>query len=301
MPQPIINVPEFPNVPFAPGVPPVLRDAAGVANLISGAISGVVDASSGQFTASIDGLLSLASGQAGPVIGTLRGVLDGSLNFSAALTGAIGGQALGVIAGAIGGGGVLQGTIAGVLQQVTGQLGALIQGEASVEAQAEPFQWGIFDASGAPAVVGDSVVALDHRREYKISTYPLEKGAFEAYNKVEVPYDLELTITKGGTDADRTAFIASLEKAVKSLELYQVLTPEVTYTSVNVVGYQTRRTADKGATLMHFDISLQNVRTTAQTAFSNSKDPSAAGTSNSGPVQPVTPPAGTPPPNPPVS
>jgi hypothetical protein len=296
MPQTPVTVPEFPNVPIAAGVPALLRPAGGVANALSGSLVGVLDAATGEFTGAFDGLLSLAGGAAGPVLGTLRGVLDGSFNFTAALSGDISGRAIGTLAGAIGGGGPLTGVVSGILTQVAGQLGSLGADAASVEAQAEPFEWGIFK-DGAAAVVGDNVTALDFRREYKIATYPLEQGAFESYNKVEIPYDLELTFTKGGTDADRIAFITSLEAAVKSLELYEVLTPEVTYSSVNVVGYQTRRTADKGATLMHFDVALQKVRTTAVTTFTNTKDPAAAGTVNDGPVQPVNPAVYVPPPS----
>lgn len=289
MPQPVIDVPPFPNVPAVAGVPPVLRSAVGAYNALTGAITGVRDAATGEFTASIDGLLTMGTGQVGPILGTLRGVLDGSLNFSALLSGGIAGQAVGTLAGVIGSAGTVSGTVTSLLSQVSGNLGGLGADTADTTVQTEPFQWGIFDSGGTAVVTGDSVEAFEEAKEYRVANYPLEQGAFESFNKVEVPQDVRLTFKKGGTLADRTAFLTSLDTALKSLELYDVLTPEATYTSVNIVHRDMRRTADKGATLLTVDVGLQQVRTTAQTTFTNSKDPSAAGTVNAGPVQPISP------------
>src|SRR5579875_727912 len=51
-------------------------------------------------------------------------------------------------------------------------------------------QWGIFDQTGQPVIVGDSVVGVDYRKEYRAADYPVEGGSFANYNKVELPFDI---------------------------------------------------------------------------------------------------------------
>jgi hypothetical protein len=293
MPQTPVSVPPFPNVPNVPGVPPLLRSAVGAANVLSGTLQGVRDAASGQFTGALQGVLLLSNGQAGPVLGTLRGILDGSGNLTAILSGGIAGQAIGTFAGIIGAAGQISGTINTLLSQVTGTLGA--SDGAAVAAQAEPFRWGIFKAAlNAPVVVADSVEAFEEQKEYRVIDYPLEDGAFESYNKVEVPQEIRFTFKKSGTLAERTAFLVTVDNALKSLDLYDAVTPEATYLDISLVRREMRRTAEKGAQMLTVDVVARQVRNTAVTTFTSSKAPSAAATANSGPVQPGPAPASAP-------
>ena len=41
-------------------------------------------------------------------------------------------------------------------------------------------QWGIFAQSGAPVLVANSVFGIEYARDYRISDYPQEQGAFES-------------------------------------------------------------------------------------------------------------------------
>jgi hypothetical protein len=61
-----------------------------------------------------------------------------------------------------------------------------------------PPRWGIFSSFGVPLLTGDSVIAVDYRREYRISDYPVEQGGFGSYNKVQEPYDVRVTIAVSG-------------------------------------------------------------------------------------------------------
>jgi hypothetical protein len=152
-------------------------------------------------------------------------------------------------------------------------------------------QWGIFTASGALAIEPDSFVALEVLSEYRISDYPVEGGQFESYNKVRVPYDLRLVVTKGGNDVSRLAFIAALDALIASLDFFSVATPDATYTTVNPLHYDFRRSAEGGVTLITADIQCRQVRADAKIAFTNSQTPSGTATVNDGPVQTTTAPA----------
>lgn len=127
--------------------------------------------------------------------------------------------------------------------------------------------WGIY-LDGAIALAVDSVVMFEYQREWTLSDYPLEKGAFETYNKVAKPFDTRLRVVKGGSVSDRQSFLDKLEEIAASLDLYDVITPEANYLSVNIEKLGMTRTADKGVSLLTVDIGLRQVRVTAVAAFS---------------------------------
>jgi hypothetical protein len=173
-------------------------------------------------------------------------------------------------------------------------------------------QWGIFTKAGAPLIIGDSVMAVDFRKEYRILDFPIEQGSFASYNKVETPFDIRITFASSGkqtllasilsggalgslitgTDpvqANRTAFLKTMADATATLDLVDVITPEATYKGCNITHYDYRREARKGATMILVDVWLQEVRVSAKAAANN------AGTD---PINVVTPPAVTSPQNP---
>ena len=161
-------------------------------------------------------------------------------------------------------------------------------------------QWGIFDQSLQPVIVGDSCLLVDYRKEFRISDYPIEQGDFASYNKVETPYDFKMTFTKGGSSSDRQTFLTAVAGVVASTDLYNaVASTDVTYAHANAVSYNYRRTNTNGMTLLTVEIMLEEVRPIAQTAYSSSSPsapaitnpPDATATSqvNDGPVQPQTP------------
>jgi hypothetical protein len=190
-------------------------------------------------------------------------------------------------------------------------------------------QWGIFTQAGGPLIIGDSVVSLDFRKEWRIADYPIEQGAFASYNKVETPFDIRVTFASSGqqtllasilsggalgslitgTDpvaANRKAFLGTMAKAAASLDLVDVHTPEASYKGCNIIHYDYRREARKGAAMITVDVWLQEVRVSAKPAFSGTgtvpinatapsavtapKNPASADSVNGGTVQaaPIT-------------
>lgn len=298
MPQPIIPVPTFPNVPALPGVPPLVRSGLGAITSLFGPITGQANAS-GQFTGSVEGFLQLPSGQTLPVLAGLSGALDDTFNFSALLnvaTGGLSGQVVGTIQGAVTLAGVVQGQVSAFVNQLTGNTEDLATDNPEVVAQAEPFVWGIYK-DGEAILTGDAVATLDDSREFRIANYPMEQGAFQSYNKVEQPFMVELDLVKSGTVSERQTFLAKVDELLKSLDLVDVRTPEKTYLSVNVTRSTQRRQASRGANQLTVGVRLEQVRETAQTTYTNTKDPTGAATTNTGPVQ-AGPPGPTVPPDP---
>ena len=149
-------------------------------------------------------------------------------------------------------------------------------------------QWGIFDQDGNQVLQADSVISFDFKHEFEVSDFPIEDGGFTSYNKVAIPYQPRVVFSRGGTDADRTDFLLALEDLVADTNLYDVVTPEVTYPNANVRHYDYRRTSKEGVTLITANVWLEEIRVTVSSAFSNTKQPSGADTVDDGQIQPVT-------------
>lgn len=147
-----------------------------------------------------------------------------------------------------------------------------------------PVLWGIFQ-NGQPVVFADSAIALDYKQDWDLLTYPIEEGAFQTYNKVQVPFDTRVRLATGGSQADRQDFLDSIAAIAGTLELYDVVTPEVTYQNVNVRHYDYKRTGSQGAGLITVDIWLEQIRQTATAAFTNTRSPAGADAVNNGTVQ----------------
>ena len=146
-------------------------------------------------------------------------------------------------------------------------------------------KWGIFDKAGVPVLLPDSVASFEFKKDWRISEYPQEGGAFQSYNKVETPFDVRLRLTKGGNDSARVGFFNALERVAASLELYDVVSPEKTYISASIVHIDYRRMSGQGVGLITADVWLHEVRVGAHAAFSNTKSPSGADAENGGTVQ----------------
>ena len=175
-------------------------------------------------------------------------------------------------------------------------------------------QWGIFDSKGKPladprrfqGLAGDllntlggttvSTGALDYSKETKVADFPVERGGFASYNKVETAAAPVVTLCMNGNEGDRKKFLDAVDKATKSTDLYSVVTPEVTYVNYSVERYSYSRRSSKGATLLIVDISLREIRqVSAQYTQSNKgqvdqpKEASATPQADNGKVQPQTP------------
>lgn len=146
-------------------------------------------------------------------------------------------------------------------------------------------QWGIFGAKGGAVVEADNVASFDHAIEYRVPDYPLAGGKFESYNKVATPYEIHVSLSKGGPLAERQAFLKTIEALVPSLDLYSVVTPEQTYLNANIISSRLARTGTNGAGMLTVEIGLIQVRQSATQKFTNSKAASGADVQDGGGVQ----------------
>lgn len=175
-----------------------------------------------------------------------------------------------------------------------------------------PPKWGIFNQYGALLLQADSIVAVDYRREYRISDYPVEQGGFGSYDKVQLPADVRVTMAVSGKGTvlsnlltggalgaiitgndnaanNRAQVLNTLEAAAATLDFVTVITPEQTYSGMNIVHHDYRREARQGATLITVDVWLREVRVTATSAFTQTQSASGANPQANGNVQASSP------------
>lgn len=148
--------------------------------------------------------------------------------------------------------------------------------------------WGIY-LSGVTAIEVNSVLGFDYKRDWSISDYPVEEGAFQSYDKVELPFDVRVRVASGGSAAERQQLLSELDVLGASLELYDVVTPEKVYLAVNVAHIDYHRTATNGVGMIVADIWFTEIRVTTPAQFTNTKSPVNSGQQNIGSQQPREP------------
>jgi len=146
-------------------------------------------------------------------------------------------------------------------------------------------QWGLFQ-DGFPVVVADNVVAFDFREDWRISKAPLEAGSFTSYNKVQIPFGIVLRFSAGGSLANRQALLESIDAIIGSLDLFDAVTPEKTYSSVNPTHRDYHRSAENGQGLLVVDLHCELVNESVESEFGNTQSPTGAGQNDNGQVQP---------------
>jgi hypothetical protein len=130
-------------------------------------------------------------------------------------------------------------------------------------------QWGIYTTGGSPAVTFDNVLSVEQKKDYSVADYPLEQGAFESYNKVELPGEYRVMFSSGGSFANRQALLDSIQAIQGDLKTYAVVTPEKTFPKANITHVDWNR-RDGRAGLIKVEIHLIEIRNTVSASLGGS-------------------------------
>lgn len=146
-------------------------------------------------------------------------------------------------------------------------------------------QWGVYTAGNVLALKPDNIVALGYSAEHRVADYPIEEGGFETYDKVALPFDIRVIMTKGGAVEDRREFLNAVDNLRGDTELYNVVTPERAYLNCNFTRVSVDRSREQGAGLVTVELHLREIRQSATATFSKTADPASADTASKGSVQ----------------
>lgn len=294
---------DFPNVPKLPGVPALLRVPPAAFTLVSRGLDGTADLLDTMAIIAADTPLAPISNIAGDLLDAttlMDGVTDTVMRYADSVMGDFLPQIGNINAGL----GILNNALAATPSALLENFGGLLDSTAATaDITSEAFdasqvdesgvlagdsvtvtasrggpQWGIFK-DGKSVIKTENVPEIGGKLEWTISDYPIEEGGFESYNKVLVPGDFRVQFSAGGSLEKRKALLDSVAAIAGDLLLYDVVTPEKTYSSVNIVHYDWRRRSNNGLGLMIIDVYLEEVKANATAQFSTAQpDPDTAST-----------------------
>lgn len=182
--------------------------------------------------------------------------------------------------------------------------------------------YAIQDSTGGITVVPDTMEVLDYDYEERVSDFPIEQGGFSTYNKVQIPRTIKVDMACGGLNLvqqgeqaldnlinsalgttfsqgmTRAQFLAALDQMVGSLDLFTIVTPDITYMNFNAASVHYNRSQRSGAGIIRATVIFREVITGASPVYSgagayiDSSDAGAANPTSTGTVTPLTPDAG---------
>jgi hypothetical protein len=138
----------------------------------------------------------------------------------------------------------------------------------------EPPLWGIYEGA-TPVVIADTVTDFGYQQDWTVADYPVERGGFESYDKVNSPFRIRIQFVAGGSEANRQALLDSIAAIGDPLTLYTAVTPTAVYPSLNVEHYDYRRTSRNGLGLLIVDVHFLEIREDGVNNFQNVASPSA--------------------------
>src|SRR5690348_2017993 len=132
-------------------------------------------------------------------------------------------------------------------------------------------QWAIYaNGTSDPAIEPDSFVGIEFRGEARISDYPVEQGAFDTYNKVQVPREIRVKLACSNEAMPRGDFLSQLEAMKQGIDIYDISTPDLLYESFNLTHYDYTRRSTNGVSMIVADCWFEEVRQTGSASYSAS-------------------------------
>jgi hypothetical protein len=112
---------------------------------------------------------------------------------------------------------------------------------------------------GTYALKPDSFVKFEYKVDHKIPTYPIQNGGFASYNKIALPYEIKLIVTKSNI-FEISSFINQISILLNSTRILSIVTPDKVYNSVNLIHFDYKKEAVNGAVLLIAELTFQEVR-----------------------------------------
>jgi hypothetical protein len=173
-----------------------------------------------------------------------------------------------------------------------------------------PADWNILNnATNQVVITPDTVSNFDYKTDTRVSDFPVQRGAFASYNKVQMPAEIRMVLICSGINfvqsavnsiipqfganfMEKDAFLTTLESMRSGTDLYNIITPDAQYKGFTLERFDYARSATQGATMLAVDAVFREVRQvgTANASVNglpsvNSNSDSAANPVNNGVAQ----------------
>ena len=132
--------------------------------------------------------------------------------------------------------------------------------------------YALTDSKGKKVIQPDGPGEFEMKGDSSVSTYPVEEGGFQSYNKVVTPEDLSLSLLCGGQGPmSRESFLAACTKLKSDPVVIQLVTPDRVFPYVTCTGMSYKKSARSGATLLTVNMTFKEVRVVATASFPKAK------------------------------
>ncbi|UAN51395.1 hypothetical protein KGP26_27675 [Serratia sp. JSRIV002] len=145
--------------------------------------------------------------------------------------------------------------------------------------------YGVYFSSSSPkvgqkALVYDTTVSFARQNDSVITTAPLERGDYQAFNKVKRPAEINLVVAFEGwtgysgavpnlpnfTATSRTDFLKTLDNMVASADTYDIETPDDLFYDYDLSRYDYKIDSKSGVTMLLVSMVFQAVPVTVKTS-----------------------------------
>lgn len=112
-----------------------------------------------------------------------------------------------------------------------------------------------------PLMLPDNWREFSPTFETALSDAPMETGAFQVYNAVARPTTIRVSVTKGGSDLSRYAWLAAILQARASnpTQLYTLVAPEGVFVDYTIQKISLDKTQPKGSNITYLDLIFQEI------------------------------------------
>ena len=143
-------------------------------------------------------------------------------------------------------------------------------------------QWGVF-LGIIPVLTYDNVMSFSYHEDWKVSTYPVEQGSFQSYDKVQIPSEIRLRLSAGGSVQNRIALLTTIDLQMSQTLTYNILTPEKAYLNYNFMHRDYDKAAESAGMIV-IDLWFIQILQTATALFQNTLNPANASAQGAGAV-----------------
>lgn len=150
--------------------------------------------------------------------------------------------------------------------------------------------YGITGSDGSTVIDPDSVIEFEVTSDSTINSHPVEKGGFQAFNRVQAPTSIRMLMACQGKQMPRATFLSTLESLKEGTQTVTISSPDTTYPNMTLKGFGYKKTSDRGAVTIWADTQWEEERSTNVTVSAPpTAQPQGAANTSLGSLQPSTP------------
>lgn len=112
-----------------------------------------------------------------------------------------------------------------------------------------------------PLTIPSSWREFSAKYDTQVTDYPQEQGAFQPYNKVKRPVEINVGLTKTGSDLARFAWLAAImqTEANKPTQLYTIISPQLIGTDYTLTDWSYETRSDRGSNILYLSLRFTEV------------------------------------------